>query len=87
MADQPLQDFDLVSIARAVRAMRMDRSAATRWLRRHGLILMIEGRQRVLWGSVVDTLKGEVERQALVAQGGKAPQLGRFKHLNRVNLG
>ena len=49
----------LLTVSEAVRALRMRDRDARLWLHRHGLVLDVEGRRRVLWGAVLDTLTGE----------------------------
>ncbi len=70
--DEALTEASIVSVARAVRALHMSRSCAVRWMRRHGLIVDIEGRQRVIWGSLMAVLRSQVDHQADIAAAGRS---------------
>ncbi len=54
----PLSRETLVNLTRAARLLGMRDADARRWLRRHGLILSLDGRPRVRWGAVLDVLEG-----------------------------
>jgi hypothetical protein len=84
--DKPLNESDVVTIARAARALHMNRSVAARWMRKHGLVVNLDGRQRVVWGSLMRVLEAEVGRQAALQNGGQAARTPKFRGMNRVRL-
>jgi hypothetical protein len=84
--DEALTDASIVTVARAARALHMDRSCAVRWMRRHGLIVDIEGRQRVVWGSLMGVLREQISHQADLAAAGRPVRPRSFGGRSRVSL-
>ncbi len=55
--DGPLSDGDVVSIARAARGLCMRDTAAAQWIRKAGLVRLVAGRERVIWGDVLAAVR------------------------------
>lgn len=52
-----LQPGDVVNIRRAARALHMRDSRAAAWLRSRGLVCSVAGRERVIWGDVLEAIR------------------------------
>ena len=63
MPERPtgLGPCDLLTVAEAVRALRIREADARRWIRERGLVRRVEGRDLVVWGEVVRAISGAVE--------------------------
>lgn len=60
--DQPLSRVSVVTVHDAARLLRIRKADAIAWLEQHGLIRDVDGRSRVIWGDVLDVLRGTGER-------------------------
>jgi len=54
---RPLSPADLLTIEEAVAELGMRRAAAVTWMKKHGIIRQVAGRQRVIWGDVLAAIK------------------------------
>lgn len=55
--NRPISRDDLLSVADAVREMGIADKDAREWLRTEGLLVDLAGRDRVIWGEVLDRLR------------------------------
>lgn len=58
---RPISRDDLLTLAEATRELGFRRSEAESWLRSEGLVVSVCGRERVVWGSVLDAITGAVQ--------------------------
>lgn len=49
----------VLSVTQAISLLPLGHAAAARWLRRNGLVRDLDGRGAVIWGDVLETLRGE----------------------------
>ena len=58
MDERPPHEGELVTVARAARALHLRKSLAAEWLRTNKLVVTVAGRERVIWGDVLRVIRG-----------------------------
>jgi hypothetical protein len=81
--DGPLSDGDVVCIARAARGLRMRTTVAATRMRKAGLVRLIAGRERVVWGDVLEAVRRAPDPHQARRQGERRSSLA---HMPRVAL-
>lgn len=55
---RPLSPASVLTVREAVRELKLRRDDGIAWLNEHGLVRDVAGRQRVIWGDVLDAIRG-----------------------------
>jgi hypothetical protein len=79
-----LSPTDVVSVSVAARALHIRDSVAAGWLRKHGLVLQIAGRQRVIWGDVLEAARHHAP--AAASERTRRPATNAVRSLPRMKL-
>jgi hypothetical protein len=82
--DGPICDGDVISIARAARGLSMRKTVAAEWMRRSGLVRLIAGRERVIWGDVLAAVREAPDPDR--ARRRQSERRASLAHLPRVAL-
>jgi hypothetical protein len=60
--EPPASREDVLTITQAAQRLGMRREEARAWLLAHDLVRLVAGEERVIWGDVLDALRGTPDR-------------------------